>query len=314
MKGSLNRSQQKLVNYLFYLLDKNSSGFIEEDELRCFFQEALLRDVVFDYTTPSVQSKEFVNLCGCKEKISLENFTEHYISKSLRFDDDSTFESEVMKEWHLRDEDLLFYPSQHLVPSGRSVSCARKLSLNSQQARLEKIDITDRNGESNGTVFLIRNRGRATSMPSIATEINSISRRQIVIDKIKKQISGVAMQENDPEDPFNAIAVVTNEEASLLPCIENEMKAASVRTIVPFQGVTKAGCSYSSQNTVDEKSSESVMAALSDAMITINNEVKALQNISSYLESLISQHDTIIDNQSKLIDDFQTSLGWIKLL
>ena len=117
------------MNFIFYRLDKNSSGFIEEMELREFFANSLLPEIITGQMKPAQKSQEFIKKCGYLDKISLERFTDYYINKSVKVNSDAKFHSDCLGEWLLKDEDAITYLAHQLAPSGKSPLRKKGLSF-----------------------------------------------------------------------------------------------------------------------------------------------------------------------------------------
>lgn len=64
-KGVLNEYRQRIVNFIFYRLDGNNSGYIEETELQHFYKHSLLPDILSRQIEPSTKARDFMrNIAG----------------------------------------------------------------------------------------------------------------------------------------------------------------------------------------------------------------------------------------------------------
>lgn len=130
-QGILNDYRQRIVNFIFFSLDENMSGYIEESDLQNFFRKSLLPDILTGQVDPSMKSREFMEKNDFNCRISREEFTNYYLNKSVMISSDTKFKVDCMDEWSLRDEDAnAFIANQTTVCSrNRSLRQIRNVSF-----------------------------------------------------------------------------------------------------------------------------------------------------------------------------------------
>ena len=122
------------------------SGFIEEFELKTFFGKSLLPNILTGEVDPATKSRQFMERNGFKGKISLEEFTNLYLNKSVMISSDTKFKADCMDEWLLRDEDANAFVANQTAVCSRNRSPRRPktvsfsvLSKNSSEVSLSPI-------------------------------------------------------------------------------------------------------------------------------------------------------------------------------
>ena len=105
IQGTLSEYRQRIVNFVFYRLDKNTTGFIEESELIYFFSRSVVADAESPQSYAIERSAAFIGEHGSCNKISLEQFTDYYLNKSLVTPSDAKFKSECIEEWRVVNND-----------------------------------------------------------------------------------------------------------------------------------------------------------------------------------------------------------------
>mmetsp|Transcript_35862 Transcript_35862/g.33965 ORF Transcript_35862/g.33965 Transcript_35862/m.33965 type:complete len:506 (+) Transcript_35862:229-1746(+) len=130
IRGNLTEDRQQIVNFIFHHLDRNASGFIEDSELTTFYRKSLLPDIISGQSDPAIKSSEFFKKIGCSDgKVSLEQLTDYYLSKSIKINNDVKFKSDCMDEWLLKEEDADTFLAYQLTPHGKSPLRHRGLSM-----------------------------------------------------------------------------------------------------------------------------------------------------------------------------------------
>ena len=122
------------------------SGFIEEFELKTFFRKSLLPDILTGKVDPATKSHQFMERNGFKGRISLEEFTNFYLNKSVMISSDTKFKADCIDEWLLRDEDANAFVANQAAVCSRNRSPRRPktvsfsvLSKNSSEVSLSPI-------------------------------------------------------------------------------------------------------------------------------------------------------------------------------
>jgi hypothetical protein len=139
MQGTLSEYRQRIVNFVFYRLDKNTTGFIEQSELIYFFSRSVLADAESRESYAIEKSAEFIRENGSSNKISLEQFTDYYLNKSLITSSDAKFKSECIEEWRVVDNDSdVLHPNTTFSSSSsplrkRESSTASTCSMSSEK-------------------------------------------------------------------------------------------------------------------------------------------------------------------------------------
>jgi hypothetical protein len=108
----LNDSRQSVVDFIFSKLDKNKSGFIEEEELTEFFEKAPLPDILLGQIKPAIKSALFVKKYGHNHRLSMDDLTDYYIGKSVKIVSDDQFISACLGDWLLKEEDFERFQSE----------------------------------------------------------------------------------------------------------------------------------------------------------------------------------------------------------
>ena len=123
------------------------SGFIEEFELKTFFRKSLLPDILTGKVDPATKSHQFMERNGFKGRISLEEFTNFYLNKSVMISSDTKFKADCIDEWLLRDEDANAFVANQAAVCSRNRSPRRPktvsfsvLSKNSSEVSLSPIN------------------------------------------------------------------------------------------------------------------------------------------------------------------------------
>ena len=139
IQGTLSEYRQRIVNFVFYRLDKNTTGFIEQPELIYFFSRSVLADAASRESYAIEKSMEFIREYGSCDKISLEQFTDYYLNKSLITPSDAKFKSECIEEWRVinNDDDVLnpntTFSSSSSPIQKRESSTSSTCSMNSEK-------------------------------------------------------------------------------------------------------------------------------------------------------------------------------------
>ena len=178
------------MNFIFYCLDGNTSGFIEESELRHFYKHSLLPDILSLQIEPSMKAKEFMSRHGFSDRISHEQFNNIYLTKSLKVSSDTKFKSECMDEWLLRDEDANAYIANQ-AKSARRLSVVPPMSIASSTMNSSTISLLSTDSQ-------IKNREVSTS-GTLATLSKSsrVSRRASDLSFFEKHGSSESMAAAD---------------------------------------------------------------------------------------------------------------------
>jgi hypothetical protein len=114
------------VNFVFYGLDKKMSGFIEEFELRKYFMRSTSANPACRELYAIEKTREFIEENGSNNGISLGQFTEYYLDKSLATPSDAKFKSECIEQWLVNREgsELHSENSSHTSPARRKTTCS----------------------------------------------------------------------------------------------------------------------------------------------------------------------------------------------
>jgi hypothetical protein len=101
----LSEYRQRIVNFVFYGIDRKMSGFVEEFELRNYFMRSTLANPSCRESYAIEKTREFIEENGSNNRISLEQFADYYLNKSLATPSDAKFKSECIEQWLVNRDD-----------------------------------------------------------------------------------------------------------------------------------------------------------------------------------------------------------------
>ena len=125
VRGALNAVRQRAVDFCFYTLDRNSSGYLEEADV-CGHLEELEKKTSSLSTGGEggsrLRATLFVRDHGTANKVSLVEFTDYHMGKwsvttaAAADNDDESFVGACLTEWGLHRADLKVFAAQGLRP------------------------------------------------------------------------------------------------------------------------------------------------------------------------------------------------------
>lgn len=81
------------------------SGYIEEFELRKYFMRSSSANPACRESYAVEKTSEFLKENGSDNRISLDQFTDYYLTKSLEISSDAKFKSECIGQWLVNEDD-----------------------------------------------------------------------------------------------------------------------------------------------------------------------------------------------------------------